>query len=61
MPPAALVASRRGRLLNERTLGRVGGLRAIRAARWLGLLGLCLAAIVCIALGFYGLLLIFEH
>ena len=53
---AAIVLARRGRELNELTLGRSGGARAARTGRWLGIIGVCLAATAALALGFFGLL-----
>ena len=58
---SAVIAARRARRLSERTLGRVGGSGAARSGRWLGVVGLCLAAAAGIAVGFYGLLTVFEH
>ena len=56
----AVLAARRARELSARTIGRVGGLRAARWGKSLGVLGLCLGAAAAIAVGFYGLLTIFR-
>jgi hypothetical protein len=53
---AALVTARSARRVEERTLGRVGGRRAARVGRALGILGLALAATAALAVGVYGLL-----
>jgi hypothetical protein len=55
----ALVVARGARQRAERTLTRVGE----RTARWgrrLGLLGMCLGLTAALALGFFGLLLLYE-
>jgi hypothetical protein len=53
---AALASARSARRVEERTLGRVGGRRAARLGRALGILGLALAATAAVAVGVYGLL-----
>ena len=50
---AAVVLGRRARIRFERTLGRVGGERSARLGRFLGGLGICLAAAGTIAVAFY--------
>ena len=55
----ALVLARRARIRMERTLSRPGE-RTTRVGRWLGLLGLCLGLTAALALGFFGLLLLYE-
>jgi len=54
-----LLLARRGRIYNERTLGRAGGAKLVRVGRFLGLLGLCLSIAACISLSFYALLRVF--
>jgi hypothetical protein len=54
----ALWLARRARRRTERTIGRVGGRRTAALARFLGGLGLYLAAAAALALGVYYLL---EH
>jgi hypothetical protein len=53
---AAVVAARSARRLDQRTLGPLGGMRAARLGRALGILGFCLATTAAIAVGVYGLL-----
>jgi hypothetical protein len=53
---AALLVAREARRRDERSLGRLGGRRAVRAGRILGTLGLCLALTALISLGVYELL-----
>jgi hypothetical protein len=55
----AVILARRARVQVERTLARVGEGTA-RAGKWLGLLGLCLGLTAALALGFFGLLLLYE-
>ena len=55
----AVLLARRARLRAERTLARVGEGTA-RLGRWLGLLGLCVGLTAALALGFFGLLLLYE-
>jgi hypothetical protein len=54
----AIWLARRARRRTERTIGRVGGARTARVGRFLGGLGLYLAAAAGLALGVYYLL---EH
>jgi hypothetical protein len=56
----ALLLARRARRRSERTLGRAGGEGTARAARILGVLGLCIAASGAIAVGFYELLVHYQ-
>jgi hypothetical protein len=53
---AALWLARRARRRSERTLGRVGGVRAGRWGRFLGGLGVYLALTAALAVGVYELL-----
>jgi hypothetical protein len=53
---AAVAAARSARRLDERTLGRLGGLRAASVGRVLGVLGFCLATSAAIAIAVYALL-----
>jgi hypothetical protein len=55
----AIVLARGARRRVERTLMRSGEGTA-RAAKWLGWLGLCLGLTAALALGFFGLLLLYE-
>ena len=52
----AIVLARRARARDRATLGRAGGGRAARVGRFLGILGLCIAASASIALGVYAVL-----
>ena len=56
----ALLLARRARRRSERTLGRAGGEGTARAARILGVLGLCIAASGAIAVAFYELLVHYQ-
>jgi ABC-type dipeptide/oligopeptide/nickel transport system permease subunit len=56
---ASIVFSRRGRDVFARTIGRSGGDRAARAGKLLGALGLCMGITAGLAVGFYGLLIVF--
>lgn len=56
----AIVLARRARETVARTLGRAGGEGAARAGRALGILGVCVAATVGMAIGFFGLLTLFA-
>jgi hypothetical protein len=56
----AFVLGTRARRRSEFTLGRVGGATAGRAGRWLGLLGLYVGVTAALAVGFYGLLTLFD-
>ena len=55
----AVVLARGARVQVERTLARAGE-GAAWTGKWLGLLGLCLGITAALALGFFGLLLLFE-
>ena len=55
----AVILARKARYRVERTLGRVGE-RTASWGRWLGLLGMCLGLTAALALGFFGLLLLYE-
>jgi hypothetical protein len=55
----AVILARKARYRVERTLGRVGE-RTAKWGRWLGLLGMCLGLTAALALGFFGLLLLYE-
>jgi hypothetical protein len=55
----ALLLARRGRLTIERTFGRARGAGAVRAARVLGTLGVCMGAAAGIALLSYWVLVRF--
>jgi hypothetical protein len=57
----AIALARRGRRRIERTLWSTGGARLARTGRALGLLAVCLAFTAGVALGFYGLLLLFAE
>ena len=52
----AIVLARKARALDRATLGRAGGGRTARIGRFLGILGLCMAASATIALGVYAVL-----
>ena len=54
---AAVILARRARLAARATLGRADGMKAARAGRLLGILGLCLAASATIAVSVYGVLI----
>ena len=56
---AAIVFARRGRDVFARTIGRAGGDRAARVGKLLGALGLCMGITAGLAVGFYGLLIVF--
>ena len=55
----SIVLSRRGLDVFTRTIGRSGGVRAARAGKLLGSLGLCMGITAGLAVGFYGLLTVF--
>jgi hypothetical protein len=55
----AVLFARSARRRVERTLTRPGEATAT-AGRWLGWLGLCLGLTAALALGFFGLLLLYE-
>ena len=57
---AAIVLGTRARRRSEFTLGRVGGGTAGRIGRWLGILGIYLGLTAALAVGFYGLLTLFD-
>ena len=52
----AVVLARRARALDRVTLGRAGGGGAARLGRFLGILGLCMAASATISLAVYAVL-----
>jgi hypothetical protein len=56
----AVVLARRARERIALTLGRAGGLRAARIGRALGVLGVLVALTAALALGFWGLLSLFD-
>ncbi len=56
----ALALSRSARRLSQVTLGRIGGTGLARAGSILGALGLYLAAMAGLSVGFFGLLLLFD-
>ena len=56
----ALVLARSARRHSQISLGRIGGLGVARAGSILGLLGLYLAGIAALSVGFFGLLLLFD-
>ena len=57
---AAMALSRSARRISQISLGRIGGARLARAGWIMGLLGLYLAGIAALAVGFFGLLLLFD-
>jgi hypothetical protein len=57
---AAMVLGTRARRRSEFTLGRIGGAGAGTAGRWLGIVGLYIGITAALAVGFYGLLTLFE-
>ena len=57
---AAVVMGTRARRRSEFTLGRVGGERTGTVGRWLGAFGVYLAVTASLAIGFYGLLTLFD-
>jgi hypothetical protein len=56
----AVALSRSARRHSEITLGRIGGLGLARAGSILGMLGLYLAVMAALSVGFFGLLLLFD-
>jgi hypothetical protein len=56
----AIVLARGARRHSQVTLGRVGGAGMARAGSILGVLGLYLAVMALLSLGFFGLLLLFQ-
>ncbi len=57
---SAIALGTRARRRSEFTLGRVGGATAGTVGRWLGIVGLYIAVTAALAVGFYGLLTLFE-
>lgn len=57
---SAIVLARRARERVQITLGRAGGQRAARVGRLLGVLGVLVGLTTGLALGFYGLLVLFA-
>src|SRR5262249_10959383 len=56
----AMSLSKSARKHSQISLGRIGGTRLARAGWIAGLLGLYLAGIAALAVGFFGLLLLFD-
>jgi hypothetical protein len=56
----AIVLARSARRHSQVTLGRVGGTRLARVGSILGVLGLYLAVMASLSIGFFGLLLLFD-
>jgi hypothetical protein len=56
----AIMLARSARRQSQVTLGRVGGTRLARAGSILGILGLYLAVMALLSIGFFGLLLLFD-
>jgi hypothetical protein len=56
----AVLQARRGREQFQRTLGRSGGESWARLGRLVGVVGVCTAITAALAVGFYGLLTIFD-
>jgi len=56
----AVALSRSARRQSQITLGRIGGTGLARAGWIFGILGLYLAAMALLAIGFFGLLLLFD-
>jgi hypothetical protein len=56
----AMALSRNARRHSQITLGRIGGTGLARAGWILGVLGLYLAAMAALSVGFFGLLLLFD-
>jgi hypothetical protein len=57
---AAISLSRGARRVSQISLGRIGGTGVARVGAVLGFLGLYLAAMAVLAVGFFGLLLLFD-
>ena len=57
---AAVALGTRARRRSEFTLGRVGGGRTGTVGRWLGFFGVYVALTAALAVGFYGLLTLFD-
>jgi hypothetical protein len=56
----SIALARSARRQSQITLGRVGGLGLARAGSILGVLGLYLAVMAVLSIGFFGLLLLFD-
>jgi multidrug efflux pump subunit AcrB len=56
----AIALSRSARRYSQISLGRIGGMGLARAGSIMGMLGLYLAAMAVLAIGFFGLLLLFD-
>ena len=56
----AIVLARSARRYSQITLGRIGGIGLARAGSILGVLGLYLAVMAVLSIGFFGLLLLFD-
>ena len=56
----AMVLARSARRHSQISLGRIGGTGVARAGSILGILGLYLAGMAALAVGFFGLLLLFD-
>ena len=57
---AAVVLARRARAFESATLGRVGGAKAARIGRLLGVIGICIASSATIAVAVYEVLVSIE-
>jgi ABC-type Fe3+ transport system permease subunit len=57
---AAILLARRAREFDRATLGKAGGTKRGRAGKWLGTLGICMAASATIAVAVYGVLVSVE-
>jgi hypothetical protein len=57
---SAVLLARRARERVQITLGRAGGVGAARVGRALGVLGVVVGVTAALALGFYGLLVVFA-
>ena len=55
-----MVLARSARRHSQISLGRIGGTGVARAGSILGILGLYLAGMAALAVGFFGLLLLFD-
>jgi hypothetical protein len=56
----AIALARSARVYSQITLGRIGGTGLARAGSILGVLGLYLAVMAVLSIGFFGLLLLFD-
>jgi hypothetical protein len=56
----AIALARSARRYSQISLGRIGGMGLARAASIMGVLGLYLAAMAALAIGFFGVLLLFD-